>query len=154
MLFAFSHAYNLGRSNWEGGLNKAMDDFLDEYESNTVTELTPKAVIEAISYVTSVDEQDMMMSTGRWANRVFARNLISWFLYNYTNAILSDIQELIGYATHPSVIHSIDDVSICIKTNPRKRQVIDSIKIRLIEKGYRLVPPLKKHRKEYKVELV
>jgi len=151
---AFTHALNLGRSDWMGTAEQALQEWRNEYMQNTTKPIDLPAILKAVSSVTGVQEYSILVDVRRYSSFVLARHLIRWFAYHYTTESMYSIRDYMGDGNHSSVIHSRNYIDGQIQINKQMRLTVDSVKSRLSYDGYLVQMVRRKSVEPNKVEVV
>ena len=148
--WAFRHAINLGRSQFDGSYEQAFDEWDNEYKSNTLRPITIEAVTKAITAVTGVSEHSIIISHVRNNSQVMARHLMSWFLYVYTSMTYDAIANHLDYKRHTSAIHGYKYINDQLPIDRNTRNMVDNIKHYLIQSGHALYIVEKEYSPEHR----
>jgi len=139
MKHAFTHAYNLGKSDWSGDIDKAYNEFASEYTANSMADLTKEAVVKAVAeHMGTSTFAILSQEYGRSEKISKSRLLVCWFTYMYTRDTVFDIAEYMGYKNHASVIFGANKINTFLESDAAYRTTVGLIKGRLLYMGYKL----------------
>lgn len=158
---AFTHAYNLGRSDWKGNVDTAYEEWESEYENNTLMPLTKEEILKevAVAFGTSVQAiRDQEYGRGEKVSK--ARLYAAWFLYMYADDSVQDIADYMGYQNHSSIIYAATKITDLLEVSGRTvraeiKNSINIVKTRLVHRGYKLKYVMRNREKiETTIELI
>ena len=89
--------------------------------------ITPKAIINAVSYQTGVKLKEIRLDN-RKKQVVLARHLIMYFLKTINNLPYEDIARLLGKKDHTTVMHAVSKIINQIPQNEDLRHRVEAIK--------------------------
>lgn len=141
---AFLHAYNLGRSTWEGNVHKAYEEWENEYENNELKPVTKEEILKAVAVAFGTSTQAIRSQDfGKGEKNANSRIYAAWFLYMYIDEPLKDLCDYMGYQNHSSMIYAAYKLSDLMELAGKGlraeiKTTLEIVKARLVHRGYKL----------------
>lgn len=113
----------------------SVKELLTKFTPQKKKYFTPQEIMEAVCTYFNITNRDLK-SPKRYKSLSTARQLLIYFLKQYTMMNLQDIGALLGGRNHSTIIYSYDKISTLIHTNEDIKTMLKSVEKLLINKIY------------------